>query len=61
MPASAFWPWDPALGYAAFEYAPRFLETGIELSPVMTPLSTGPGARNVQWSVTEWREKLRDC
>ena len=33
--------WDPALGYAAFEYAPQFLDTGIELSPVMMPLSRG--------------------
>ncbi|MEZ5503546.1 MAG: type II toxin-antitoxin system HipA family toxin [Halioglobus sp.] len=33
--------WDPALGYAAFEYAPAFLETGIELAPVMMPLSPG--------------------
>jgi serine/threonine-protein kinase HipA len=33
--------WDPALGYAAFEYAPAFLDTGIELSPVMMPLSSG--------------------
>jgi serine/threonine-protein kinase HipA len=31
--------WDPALGYAAFEYAPEFLDSGIELSPVMMPLS----------------------
>jgi serine/threonine-protein kinase HipA len=34
--------WDPALGCATFEYAPEFLETGIELSPVMMPLSPGP-------------------
>jgi serine/threonine-protein kinase HipA len=33
--------WDPALGYAAFEYDPAFLDTGIELSPVMMPLSPG--------------------
>lgn len=33
--------WDPALGYAAFEYAPAFLDTGVELSPVMMPLSPG--------------------
>lgn len=33
--------WDPALGYAAFEYAPAFLDTGIELAPVMMPLSRG--------------------
>ena len=33
--------WDPALGYAAFEYAPEFLATGIELSPVMMPLAPG--------------------
>ncbi len=34
--------WDPARAYAAFEYSPEFLETGIELSPVMMPLSRGP-------------------
>ncbi len=33
--------WDPALAYAAFEYAPDFLESGIELSPAMMPLSQG--------------------
>ena len=33
--------WDPALAYAAFEYAPDFLDSGIELSPVMMPLSQG--------------------
>lgn len=33
--------WDPALGYAAFEYSPEFLDSGIELSPVMMPLSRG--------------------
>lgn len=33
--------WDPALAYAAFEYAPGFLESGIELSPVMMPLTQG--------------------
>jgi serine/threonine-protein kinase HipA len=33
--------WDPALGYAAFEYDAAFLDTGIELSPVMMPLSPG--------------------
>jgi serine/threonine-protein kinase HipA len=33
--------WDPALAYAAFEYAPEFLESGIELSPAMMPLSQG--------------------
>jgi serine/threonine-protein kinase HipA len=31
--------WDSSLGYAAFEYAPSFLDSGIELSPVMMPLS----------------------
>jgi len=36
--------WDAALGYAAFEYSPAFLDTGIELSPVMMPLSRGPFA-----------------
>jgi serine/threonine-protein kinase HipA len=34
--------WDPVRGYAAFEYAPEFIETGIELSPVMMPLSREP-------------------
>jgi serine/threonine-protein kinase HipA len=33
--------WDPELGYAAFEYDAAFLDTGIELSPVMMPLSPG--------------------
>lgn len=33
--------WDPDLGYAAFEYAPQFLDTGIELAPAMMPLSQG--------------------
>ena len=33
--------WDPALAYAAFEYAPDFLDSGIELSPVMMPLTQG--------------------
>ena len=34
--------WDPERGYGAFEYAPEFLDTGIELSPVMMPLARGP-------------------
>ena len=34
--------WDPVRGYAAFEYAPEFIETGIELSPIMMPLSREP-------------------
>lgn len=33
--------WNPELGQAAFEYAPEFLETAIELSPAMMPLSSG--------------------
>lgn len=30
---------DPNLGYYAFEYDPKFVRTGIELSPLMLPLS----------------------
>ena len=30
--------WHPDRGFAAFEYAPGFLETGVQLSPVMMPL-----------------------
>ena len=33
--------WDADLGYAAFEYAPNFLESGIELAPLMMPLAPG--------------------
>ncbi|MEZ5573511.1 MAG: type II toxin-antitoxin system HipA family toxin [Halioglobus sp.] len=33
--------WDPSLGYAAFEYAPTFVDIGIEVSPLMMPLSSG--------------------
>jgi serine/threonine-protein kinase HipA len=33
--------WDADLGYAAFEYAPDFLATGIELAPLMMPLAPG--------------------
>lgn len=34
--------WNPQRGYAAFEYAPEFLETAIELAPVMMPLAERP-------------------
>ena len=33
--------WDPARGLGVFEYAPEFLSSGIEVSPLMLPL--GPG------------------
>lgn len=46
--------WDPALGYAAFEYAPDFLESGIELSPVMMPLSQGSFAFSSLNRETYW-------
>jgi len=32
---------DPKLGYYAFEYDPRFLASGIELSPLAMPLARG--------------------
>lgn len=32
---------DPAIGYYAFEYEPRFLASGIELAPVAMPLAGG--------------------
>ena len=31
--------WDDARGYAAFQYAPDFARSGIELSPIVMPLS----------------------
>ena len=31
--------WDDARGYAAFQYAPDFARSGIELSPIAMPLS----------------------
>ena len=31
--------WDDARGYAAFQYAPNFARSGIELSPIVMPLS----------------------
>lgn len=34
--------WNPDRNYAAFEYAPEFLETGVELAPVMMPLAARP-------------------
>ncbi len=34
--------WDPERGYAAFEYAPEILDSGIGLSPLMMPLGQGP-------------------
>jgi len=30
---------DPRLGYYAFEYAPAFIKTGIELAPLTMPLA----------------------
>lgn len=32
---------DPRLGYYAFEYAPRFLSSGIDLAPLAMPLARG--------------------
>ncbi len=32
---------DPRLGYYAFEYDPRFLESGIDLAPLAMPLAKG--------------------
>lgn len=32
---------DPRLGYYAFEYAPRFLTSGIDLAPLAMPLARG--------------------
>lgn len=32
---------DPRLGYYAFEYAPAFIRSGIELAPLTMPLSAG--------------------
>ena len=29
---------DPRMGFYAFEYAPAFVQTGIELSPLAMPL-----------------------
>ncbi len=31
---------DPGIGYYVFEYAPKFIKLGIELAPVMMPLSS---------------------
>lgn len=35
---------DPRLGYYAFEYAPRFLASGIDLAPLAMPLARGSEA-----------------
>ncbi len=33
---------DPKLGYYAFEYAPAFVRSGIELAPLTMPLAVAP-------------------
>src|SRR5687767_1018585 len=33
--------WDADLGVAAFQYAPEFLRSGLELSPIKMPLNKG--------------------
>ena len=32
---------DPKLGYYAFEYDPKFIASGVELSPIHMPLEKG--------------------
>ena len=31
--------WNEQLGYASFQYTPEFIQTGIEVSPILIPLS----------------------
>ena len=31
--------WNEQLGYASFQYTPEFIQTGIEVSPILMPLS----------------------
>lgn len=47
--------WDPETGVASFEYAPSFLNSGWDLSPLLMPLSEAKGR---EYSFPELRKSL---